>query len=142
MFRYWIKTTDEYGKPNRRQLIHRSASGHENTPTVPRILSSVATAEPKETPRGSNIPGSNGTVHNPQDDSVIDNQITVGPDGIRQTPLIVERVECVNVPGGEELKEYLDQVFGRTFESRSPRNRALEFLRACKRWERFASSLA
>jgi hypothetical protein len=55
----------------------------------------------------------NAGILNPQDDSVIENLITVGSDGIRQTPLIATRVECVNVPTQQELQDYLDRIFGR-----------------------------
>ena len=62
---------------------------------------------------GSNAQLTNGTIHNPQDDSIVDNKITVGPDGIRQTLAVIERLECVNVPNQQELQDYLDKIFGR-----------------------------
>lgn len=55
----------------------------------------------------------NGTNHYPQDDTVAGDTITTGPDGIRQTPLVVARQAPQNLPSQAEMQVYLDRTFGR-----------------------------
>lgn len=47
-----------------------------------------------------------------QDDAVVGTTITTGPDGIRQTPDLIPRIDPVNVPSQQALQAYLDATFG------------------------------